>query len=218
MPLLDISDSLTVAAGSGRADRSAAYGARVRHEAAAALVGHTQAEEYVSTSVAAVVIAGVAVLVSVVALVLGERRARKQSRLDEAMEARARKADQRDEERAQREEIELRSSQQGRPTTDPATREPGPERAYRFRVTNIGRSSISHLHPELVDGTAADVREQSLVVSVFPPVDLAVRAGSWARGEKHAQDFAGVGSPVRVVGGYGNQDGGQDGAEVEHGE
>lgn len=117
------------------------------------LVGHTQVEDYASMSVVAVVIAGVAALVSVVALFLGERRACKRSRLDEAIETRARKADQRDEERAQREEIELRSSQQGRPTTDPATREPGRERAYRFRVTNVGRSSMSHLHPELVDSS-----------------------------------------------------------------
>jgi hypothetical protein len=102
---------------------------------------------------AAVIIAGLAVLVSVVALVLGEARARKRSGLDDAAESRARKADQRDEERAQRERIELRSSQLGQPTTDLVGREPGPERAYRFRVTNIGGSSISHLSPELVDSS-----------------------------------------------------------------
>jgi hypothetical protein len=68
-------------------------------------------------------------------------------------ELRAQNAEKREEERARREELELQSSQQGRPTTDPASREPGRDRAYRFLVTNIGRSPMSDLKPELVDSS-----------------------------------------------------------------
>lgn len=117
---------------------------------------------------AAVVIAGLAVLVSVVALILGEKREHKRSSLDEVVETRAQNAEhrdgeraQREEERAQREKIELLSSQQGRPTTDPASREPGPERAYRFQVTNVGRSFMSDIRPELVD-SSGEVSSQPL--------------------------------------------------------
>lgn len=111
-------------------------------------------------SLAAVVIAGLAMLVSVIALILGEKRERGRSAREEAAEKRAEKAEmralhaeKRDEERARREEIEMQSSQQGQPTTDPASREPGPDRAYRFVVTNIGRSAMSDLKPELVDSS-----------------------------------------------------------------
>jgi len=114
----------------------------------------------VSVELAAVLIAGLAILVSVIALILGEKRERERSGREEAAEKRAEKAEmrarnaeKRDEERARREEIELQSSQQGRPTTDPARREPGQDRAYRFLVTNIGRSSMSDLKPELVDSS-----------------------------------------------------------------
>jgi pimeloyl-ACP methyl ester carboxylesterase len=40
---------------------------------------------------------------------------------------------------------------EGRPTTDPAIREPGAERAYRFRVTNIGKAPMLDTRPELID-------------------------------------------------------------------
>jgi hypothetical protein len=112
-------------------------------------------------NLAAVVIAGLALLVSVVALILGQLRAQK--------------ADKRDEKRAQREEIEWKSSQQGRPTTDLVSREPGPGRAYQFRVTNIGRSAITHLRPELVD-TSGDICSQPLRDTVLG----ALQAGQWA--------------------------------------
>jgi hypothetical protein len=43
-------------------------------------------------------------------------------------------------------------AEEGRPTTDPAvTREPGVDRAYRFRVTNIGKAPMMDMLPELID-------------------------------------------------------------------
>jgi hypothetical protein len=43
-------------------------------------------------------------------------------------------------------------AEEGRPTTAPAvTREPGADRAYRFRVTNIGEAPMSDMLPELID-------------------------------------------------------------------
>lgn len=110
-------------------------------------------EQNVSMELAAVIIAGLAALVSIVALVLGERR--EQKRLDAERKAgeRADRAERREEERVRREELELQTSQQGQPTTDPATREPGPDRAYRFQVTNIGKSSMTDLLPMLVDAS-----------------------------------------------------------------
>jgi pimeloyl-ACP methyl ester carboxylesterase len=40
---------------------------------------------------------------------------------------------------------------EGRPTTDPAIREPSAGRAYRFRVTNVGKAPMLDLRPELID-------------------------------------------------------------------
>jgi hypothetical protein len=109
---------------------------------------------------AAVIIAGLAMLVSLIAFILGEKRERERSVREEAAEMRADKAEdraqnaeKREEERARREELELQSSQQGRPTTDPVSREPGSNRSYSFVVTNIGRSAMTDLKPELVDGS-----------------------------------------------------------------
>lgn len=109
---------------------------------------------------AAAIIAGLAMLVSLVALILGEKRERERSAREKAAEKRAEKADERaqnaekrEEERAHREELELQSSQQGRPTTDPVSREPGSNRSYRFVVTNIGRSAMTDLRPVLVDSS-----------------------------------------------------------------
>jgi hypothetical protein len=62
-------------------------------------------------------------------------------------------AERREEARVRREELELQTTQQGRPTTDPATREVGPDRAYRFSVTNIGKSSMTDVLPMLVDAS-----------------------------------------------------------------
>ena len=42
---------------------------------------------------------------------------------------------------------------EGGPTTDRVHRQPGEDRAYSFRVTNIGRFSITHLNPQLVDSS-----------------------------------------------------------------
>ena len=53
------------------------------------------------------------------------------------------------------------AANEGRPTTDPAIRVPGADRAYRFRVTNIGMSPMWDLLPELVD-TDGEVRSEPL--------------------------------------------------------
>ena len=85
---------------------------------------------------AAILISGLAAIVSIVALVLGERRERKRQQAEERAEQRAEKAEQREVERARREQLEFHTTQLGRPTTDPATRErPGGSRYSRQRLT-----------------------------------------------------------------------------------
>jgi hypothetical protein len=101
----------------------------------------------------AVIIAGLAALVSIVALVRGESREQKRLKAERRAEGRADRAERREDERVRREELELQTTQQGQPTTDPAAREPGPDRAYRFQVTNIGKYSMTDLLPVLVDGS-----------------------------------------------------------------
>lgn len=106
---------------------------------------------HVCMGLTAILISGLAVIVSVVALVLGQKRERKRQQAEERAEQRAEKAEQREDERARREQLEFQTTQQGRPTTDPAAREPGEDRAYRFKVTNIGKSPMTDLFPILVD-------------------------------------------------------------------
>jgi hypothetical protein len=118
--------------------------------------------------VTAIFIAVAAVVVSLVALVLGERRERKRLLAEERAERRAEKAEQRDDERARREQLEFQTTQQGRPTTDPATREPGADRAYRFRVTNIGKSPMTDLSPILVDA-AGDICSEPTYLGAMQP-------------------------------------------------
>jgi hypothetical protein len=101
----------------------------------------------------AVVIAALAALVSIVALVRGERREGRRLEAERRAEGRADRAERREDQRVRREEVELQTTQQGQPTTDPATREPGSDRAYRFQVTNIGKYSMTDLLPMLVDAS-----------------------------------------------------------------
>jgi hypothetical protein len=94
------------------------------------LPGAPKTEDYVFMGVAAVIISGLAVLVSVIGVIFLENRERKRSRIAD---------------------LERLSSQQGRPTTDLVSRAPSLDRAYNFRVTNVGRSSMMHIRTKLVD-------------------------------------------------------------------
>jgi hypothetical protein len=86
-----------------------------------------------------------------------QSRALEAERREKLADERAQAADERDQARARREEIAARTTRMGRPTTDLLGSEPGPGRAFRFRVTNIGQSAMWDLKPFLVDnsGTVA---------------------------------------------------------------
>lgn len=107
----------------------------------------------------AIPISGLAVLVSIAALVLGERRERNRREAERRAEQRAERAERREDARAHREDLEFRTSQLGQPTTDPVTKEPGTNRTYRFKVTNIGKAAMSDLLPILVDSSGTKCSE-----------------------------------------------------------
>ena len=103
----------------------------------------------------AVFVAVLALLVSALALVLVEVREHGRMRREE-------ESGRREEARFRREELEANTSQMGRPTTDLLGIESGPPRTYRFRVTNIGRASMTDLKPFLVDESGVVASEPLL--------------------------------------------------------
>jgi hypothetical protein len=53
----------------------------------------------------------------------------------------------------EREQATYLSTQEGRPSTDFLRREPGAVRAFRFKVTNAGKSDMSDVLPTLIDNS-----------------------------------------------------------------
>jgi multidrug efflux pump subunit AcrA (membrane-fusion protein) len=96
-----------------------------------------------------------------------DERAQAADERAQAADERAQAADLRDQARARREEIAAQTTRIGRPTTELLGSEPGPGRAYRFRVTNIGHAAMRDLKPFLVDSSGA-------VVSPLPGMYLKV--------------------------------------------
>jgi predicted nucleic acid-binding Zn-ribbon protein len=88
-----------------------------------------------------------------------DERAQAADERAQAADERAQAADERDQARARREEVAARTTRMGRPTTDLLGSEPGPGRAVRFRVTNIGQAAMRDLKPFLVDNSGTVVSE-----------------------------------------------------------
>jgi len=77
-------------------------------------------------------------------------RAAEADRRAQVAEQRAQAAESREQARYRREEIEAQTTRMGRPSTDLLGTESGKGRAYRFRVTNIGKAAMRDLQPMLI--------------------------------------------------------------------